>query len=486
MSIGPDIRTRLSTGARGSVIATVSAMAASFVSQVWLARRFGPEGLGEYNATSLFVTVLTTLLLLGVPVALAERVASLHETGDRREQEAVRGALTVTLVLGIGGVVLTAAAWPVFTGIARLADPAPLALLLAATMGAVLQSFLVTVLLARLRMGLATAVVLVQPLSVAGGLIASYGAAAMNGSILGALGFVSGGLGSTFVLVKEGIGPGRPQQETRRIGGATLAGTAVLYLTVLSTWLDRLVVVVIAGPAALGAFAVASFLGEAILRVPRNAGSFGTTAYARLAQDPIGVRRVLDSQVRIMSAFFIMAAAFLVSAGNGLLAVIFGEGFEIATTTLRLLAIALVPTGVALALAASAVGTRRHGRLAAALVVLVPLQVLLASVGARLFGIAGVALAGLVVWSFAVVILASGPAGRVARPGDGTLLRVVGVAAPTIVSALVIGSVLQAHWIVRGSLSTAIALAAVITFMLGEPERRILRRLGGQWGEATA
>lgn len=486
MSEPADIRSRLSAGARGSLIATILAMATSFVSQVWLARRFGPAGLGEYNATSLFVTILTTLLLLGIPIAISERVASLGEANDRAEAEAVSGALTVVLILGAVATATALVIWYPFTTIARMTAPAPLVLLAIATLGAVVQSFVISVLLARLQMALATAVVLAQPLSVIAGLALSYELGGIDGSTLGAIGFVTGGIGSAAVLVAEGIRPGRPRQETRRIGRTSVGGTTFLYLTLLQSWIDRLIVVVVAGPAALGAFAVASFLGEAILRVPRNAGSFGIAAYARLANDPIGLRRVLDSQIRIASAFFIIAAAFLVSAGNGLLAVIFGQGFEIATTTLRMLAIALVPTGVALALAAAAIGTHRQARLMAALVILVPVQIVLASIGAHYAGIGGVALAGLFLWSLAVVILAGGPREHVARPGGGTLLRIVGVAAPTIVAALVIGSDLDASWIIRGGLSTAIALLAVLVFLVGEPERRILRRLGGQLGEITA
>lgn len=486
MNEGSDIRDRLSAGARGSLIATVLAMGTSFISQVWLARRFGPGGLGEYNATSLFVTILTTLLLLGIPIAISERVASLGEAKDRAEDEAVSGALTIVLVLGAIATTAALIIWPPFTAIARLSAPAPLFLLAIATLGAVVQSFVISVLLARLQMKLATGVVLMQPVSVIAGLAASYAIRTIDGSTLGAIGFLAGGAASVLVLVAEGIRPGRPRKETRRIGRTSVAGTTFLYLTLLQSWIDRLVVVVIAGPAALGAFAVASFLGEAILRVPRNAGAFGIAAYARLANDPVGLRRVLNSQIRIASAFFIVAAAFLISAGNGLLAVIFGEGFEIATTTLRLLAIALVPTGVALALAAAAIGTHRHARLVVALVILVPVQVVLAAIGAHYAGIGGVALSGVLLWSLAVVILAGGPREHVARPGDGMLLRIVGVAAPTVVAALVIGSDLDANWIFRGALSVAIALIAVGTVLVGEPERRILRRLGGQVAEITA
>lgn len=462
-------------------------MAVSFVSHVWLARRFGPEGLGEYTATSVFLTVLTTLLLLGFPIAISERVASLHESRDTGEDEAMRGGLAVMLVLGTLASFAALASWNAFASVATLVGAAPAALIAAAALGAVLQSFVISVLLARLEMALATAIVLVQPLTVVLGLAGSYQVSGISGSQLGAAGFLAGGIASAGVLLGRGILPSWPRQETRRIARATVASTTALYLMLLHSWIDRLIVVVIAGPAALGAFAVASFLSEAILRIPRNAGSFGVSAYARLAGDKAGVRRVLDSQIRIGSAFFITAAALFLSAGNALLAVIFGEGFEVATTTLRLLAISLVPTGVALALAASAIGTGRHRTLAAVLVALVPLQAVLGSVGARYFGIAGVALAGLALWSVAVLILTTRRQDQAARPGDGTLLRVVGVAAPVLVAALVIGTASSLHWILRGSLSAGIALIVVSLVLVGPPERRILRRLGGQLGgDATA
>ena len=108
------LRDRLSAGARGQIVLTGSTMAASFISQVSLARRSGPDGIGEYAATTLFVVVLATLTTLGAPYALAQRIAALEASRDPTVALLIRAASSAALVLGVGTAAIAALLWSAF------------------------------------------------------------------------------------------------------------------------------------------------------------------------------------------------------------------------------------------------------------------------------------------------------------------------------------------------------------------------------------
>ena len=95
-----DLHERLSVAARGSVLVTLATMAVSLITQVWLARRFGPSGLGEYNATTLYVTSLATIATLGLSFTVLERIGAVARQGDLHVRRHVEGAFAVALTLG--------------------------------------------------------------------------------------------------------------------------------------------------------------------------------------------------------------------------------------------------------------------------------------------------------------------------------------------------------------------------------------------------
>jgi O-antigen/teichoic acid export membrane protein len=469
-----NIQHRLSSAARGSVAASVLAMGLSLVTQVWLARRSGPVGLGEYSATSLFLTVLSTLLLLGLPVAVAERVGRLEESGHDDAVDAAAAAFSLAIAVALVAGLVAAALWAPFVAATRLGGAAAVPIVALAAGSAVIQAVCVSVLMARLHMVAATVVVLAQPATVAAGIAVGYAISPLGGSPLAALGYLATGLAAVLVLLAGGTRPTTRASQLAPLAHRSLPATTLLYLTTLSGWIDRLIVVLVTGTAGLGAFAAPSFLTESVLRLPRNVGSFGVTAYARLADDPVGARRVLDSQIRLMSTFFVIAAAALLAAGDGILTFVFGPGFAVAFTTLRLLAIALVPMGIALALATNAAGGGRARRLTAVLALLLPIQIMLSASGAALFSIAGVALAEVILWTVAAGAFALGRPPT--PPRRWTLLRVVAAAASSELLAVAIAP--QAlPWPIKAITAAAFAAGVTLLVLVGEPERRLVRRL---------
>lgn len=229
----------------------MAAMGFSLLTQIAIARRLGASGLGEYNATGVFVMILVTVVLFGMPIALSERVSGLDESDDARALRATDGAFAIALLLGGIAFVACLLIWSPFVALAHLAAPAPTAVVAAAVLAAVLQSFGVNVLLARLEVVLATAIILLQPVTVAAGVIAVRTFPQLTGSQLLCYGLITSGSAALVMLLARGSRPVPHLDELRLSGRRAFPTTTVLYLTLLSGWLDRLVVSAIATPSSI-------------------------------------------------------------------------------------------------------------------------------------------------------------------------------------------------------------------------------------------
>lgn len=478
-----DIRARLTTAGRGNVLMTVAAMAASLVTQAWLGRAFGPAGLGAYAATSLFITVLATVTSLGAPIAGSQRIAHLEESRDRRADEAIASTLGLAIIMGLVAGAIGALSWQTFARLMGIAEAAPASFVFAAIIATVFANSVVSVLLAKLHMLAASVLVLAQPTAVAAGLAASQFGRPIDPSTLASAGFTALGIAAVIWTAAARNTPWLHADETKNLLRGILPATAALYPQILTTWVDRLVVGILAGPAILGAYSAAGAIADGLLRVPRNIGIFAVPAYARLAGDSVGVQRVLDSHIRIVSAFFIVAGTAFIASGAGLLTLIFGDAFAPAATAMQLLLVSLVPAGVSLTLITSAVGTGRQRASTRMLALLLPVQVVTTTVGTAFISIAGAALSQVVVWSVGVVLFFSQSRPEHDSAIVRTIVRIFGVGIPLWVFARVVGS-LDAAWLARAILGTVVATAAVSLFVVREPELRIVRRLLARQGAA--
>src|SRR5438046_2441598 len=110
-----DLRQRLLHAGRGTALLTIATMAASFVSQIWLAREFGPAGLGEYAATSLFIIFIATLGSAGLPLATSQAIASYEERikSDGRA-DPLGAAVTLAVVAAVFAGVVGSVSWVAF------------------------------------------------------------------------------------------------------------------------------------------------------------------------------------------------------------------------------------------------------------------------------------------------------------------------------------------------------------------------------------
>lgn len=476
-----DLRARLSVAGRASLLVSVAPIAASFVTQAWLARRFERVGLGEYHATGLFVAVLTTILLFGFPTAASQRIASLEERGSERVRLAKETTFAIAGLLGLVLAVLGLAAWPAFGRLFAITATPPGWLIAGAMLGGAISIFAVHMLLAELRMRTVTLLVLAQPAGVALGIVMTSAGAPLEAAHLAAIGFVASGAAAIAQLLGDGILPRPHADELRHLARSAAPATIVLYPTVLTGWVDRTIIGIVVGPSALGAYVAASALVDALQRVARGIGAFSVPAYARLAADPVGAQRVLESQLRITSAMFLLAGSVFIAAGSGMLSLIFGEGFGIAGTTLRLLAIALLPLGVSLVVASHVVGIDPLRASSRILVLLLPLHLVLGVVLTALFSIAGTALANLIVWSMGVLLYGAHARREHASLPWRPLMHIAGVGIPLFVASWYIG-LQPIPWQLRATASLILAIPIVLVVIIREAERRVLRRVVSRAG----
>lgn len=446
----------------------------SLFSQVWLARRFGPNGIGEYSATTLFLTVVSVISALGMPIVTTRRVASAEQ--ERQDiRPMIAAAMSITAVQAIGAAVIAWASWPLFSYVARIPvrDAAPLVPLAAAVL--VLQYLGVSILMGRLRFTDVTLIAAVQPLAVMSCVALSYAEVRVDGVLMGVTGATATGLaGIAFLAVQRAMSLPHGA-EVRSLMSEAIRGFGVVHVSLVASWIDRAVAAFVAGPAGLGAFAVASSATESALRISRTTGTFGVAAYARLRADPVGALRVLDSHVRLGASVFLVMGASVASGGGGLLALIFGPGFVPAVTTLQLLGVALLPMGltyIVTSRAAGAVGLTLSARSTIALVIV---QATASLVGALLFSIAGIALASVLVWTLALIVhtQASVKAGELAAI---VIARPILVSVPVLAIALMLGRA-PLPLFVQLSVGTSIAVAASLAFLITRPEWRLIRRL---------
>lgn len=454
-------------------------MGTSFVAQVLLGRRFGPAGLGEYHATTLFVIALTTVGFGGLAPVVTERLAHADESaGDTRD---VAGTTLVAIVV-VGAMLALVAwvAWPVFASVTRLSDPVGPAWVAAAAAGSVLISGATSFLMARLNVLRATAVALAQPAAVLAGLVLERTGTAISGSELAIVGVLASGAAGAIVLARELLSGVKI-----RLGAvASLLKPAVfasttLYPTFFATWLERALIGALLGPSALGAYAAASAPVEAVSRIAKGIGTFSIPAYARLEAEGLRGGRVFESHLRVIAAFLLVAAAVLMTTGPALLRVLFGPGFSLADTTLRLLAVALVPYGLVVTFSGNVLGTQRAPQTARVLVALVPVHASLVVAGARSFAIAGVALVSAITWTVVAVAL-SAPWSERGLVRTQTAMRVAVVTGPIIFFSWVVGAIADPVLATAAGLaSSAIGVVA----LLGEADRQLVARVlhRGSW-----
>lgn len=324
------------------------AVAAGFASNWILARTLGPEGKGAVTYVGTTIWVAVTLGGLGFASAAVQHI------GKRRYD-----ARTVVGVQLVAGLVLGVLAGGVAAGIlygaqerlglpfhaVLLAPPLVTAALIAANLHGVLIGRGQILTMNRLQVitpvvWAATAwVVLSSGVRSLGPLIGAWFGAQFVAPI------------ATLAVVLSRVPPARGKM--REAAGSSISfglesyAAGLLWTLVLR--LDALLLGVMAGPAALGLYSVATLLGETLWYVPR-ALTLALTPRIASRTAPEALSLTLRA-VRMGVALVALGALFLLIASPWLIHLVFGDRFDGSIAPLRLLLPGIIANAVASPLA---------------------------------------------------------------------------------------------------------------------------------------
>lgn len=415
---------RLARSATITLTARLAALALGFVSAIILARALGPAGRGQYALIALIPALIQFAGGFGLDQATTYLVAR------RREQTAAIG-LTLASAAALLGLLLVAfyavldriPAYADYLSAARvqprlvwvLVALLPISLPTSVMSGAILglerfRSYnLVTLVWPVVNLGLLFGLVVILNQGVGGAVLASAGA-------------------SVFALVAAAaalfyLAPGRRRWDSAVVKEACSYGARAH--TANLAWFihyraDMLLVGYMAGPAALGFYAVAVGLAEKLYLAP---SAVGTVIFPRVAATNPGEARRLTPRAVRHSLWLTLAMALTIAAiARPLVRGLFGASFVPAAVPLWLLLPGVVSLAMGRVLSADLNGRGLPGDVARANASMAVLNLLLNLWWIPLWGIAGAALATSISYSAAVLLLARRYV-RVAEVGWSELLR---------------------------------------------------------------
>lgn len=379
---------------------------AGFGTGILGARFLGPSGLGAATVA------LTIGLIAGVVFNVGLNIAAIYLLGRRKEErEAIVGSLTrLALVAGACALLITAASWPILSGLVRAEGRGylgPLAGLIAASV--ILYEFGGALVLGLRRMGTYAIAELVR-----GGatlvltlLVLAAIAASDGGFVLAAAGGYASGALVSFIATRRMLGH-LPLTWDAPIARAALSigvrGQLGNILQYLNLRLDQLLVPALLQLQAAGIYAIAVRVSEVVAQIASSAASLIFPAVA--TRDEVASTELTERTVRLAILLVSATAIVLGVISEPLLVVGFGEDFRSGTATVRILLVAMVPLAAARILAGDLKGRGRPGLVSAVMVATLALTVTFDLLLIPMLGIEGAGLASLAAYSGSAVLLA--------------------------------------------------------------------------------
>lgn len=470
------LRQRIVVATREQTAIAVLILIASFIAQVGVARRFGPPGLGEYAGTTLVVVFASLVAISALPLAASEAVARHLELGEREASRTVAfTGFALSLASSAVVAIVTWMAWGPIADLLQLREPVPaLAIALAiASTGAL--HYVPLTFLARLDARTPGLITIAQPFAVVAALGWDTFAPGVRPGVMAVLGYASGGAVAAVAFLLSNPRPRVGRAALAHLVRQTLRSLPLLYANVISAWVDRLLVSLLLGPAALGTYQAAAALTEGVLRLPRNLSAFLISAYARItAGHAERLAEAMRVHAQLSIAFASVLAAALLAGADGITTTLFGPGLAAASAPLRVLTAALPPGVLALSLSSAATGAATTFGLSVSRYA-IPLQVALLVVLTPRFGVLGAAIAH--VAAIAATFVGYLWLWRQERPTVSAALwrsLAVGLAAVAIAAAV---ASLELPWVVRSVAAALLVAALVSRTLVGAEERAAIRGL---------
>lgn len=333
--------------ATGNAAARAAALAALAAATVVVARTSGPEGVGMYTLVRVLSGTLPVLVSCGLPGAVPFFLAGRGRDDPRLP--------TTIAAMTLAASAAASALWLALSPLLQDAFFDSLSVgLVAAAAAAVATQLAVSVgktALQALEMRDCNVVVALEELT----FLPSYGAVLLFGArgmaaIIAALvaaHLVTAGVAWTLLLRRGFLrGAGRPDRRlARTIAGYGIRGHLGTLLAFLNLRLDFAILGALAGPAVVGAYAVASKVAE-LLRVPSLATTYVLYPRFAAADDAVALR---DARTLMPRAAALVAAGAvpLALASVLLLPLVYGEAFRPAVVPALILIAGLSAEGAA-------------------------------------------------------------------------------------------------------------------------------------------
>jgi O-antigen/teichoic acid export membrane protein len=329
-SAGSDATTVLTLG--------ILATAIGFPTSIIVARTLGPEGKGVVALASTVAGYSTTMLGLGVDVAMVHFSGRAPETARSLARMAVRLGVLLGVLAAVGGAVLLLTVYR-----DRIPDPVmPWALLLVA-LGPV---WLVTAYFQSIVIGIGRLVevsvvqFLNALLTLVGAVVLVVGLGFGSNGWLATLGlvFVVSGLLTLVISLRAGVVPSAGDHGERSYAEVVGYGMRAYFGTLLQGLnyrLDFFLVAFFLPISQAGLYSIAVAATEILWVVPNNLGSVLMQRAARLPQ--VESDRLTQAVTRLTSLFLIVSSAVLAFVARPLVTWIFGSAFRGSVTPLLLL-----------------------------------------------------------------------------------------------------------------------------------------------------
>lgn len=384
--------------AAGNAAARAVALAALAAATIVVARTSGPQGVGMYTLLRVLSGTLPVLMSCGLPGAVPFFLAGTHRDDSRL-------ATTVIAMTGAASVA-AGALWLVSAALLQRAffDPLSVGLVTVAAAAAATQlpvSVGKTALQAT-DMRACNIVVALEEVSFlpAYGTLLLFGARGMSAIIAAmVIAHLVTAASAWALLLRRGflVGAGRPDRRlARTIAGYGLRGHAGSLLSFLNLRLDFAILGVLAGPAVVGAYAVASKVAE-VLRVPSLAMTYVLYPRFAAADDADALR---DARALLPRAVALVAAGALplALAAVFVLPLAYGEAFRPAVVPALILILGLSLEGAAAVATALLYGNGHPGLNSLAMALGLVVTVLLDFALIPRFGAVGAAAASTVAY----------------------------------------------------------------------------------------
>jgi O-antigen/teichoic acid export membrane protein len=331
----------------GNIAARLASLGSLFIATLLVARGGGPAVVGAYALLRVLPSLLGMVVSAGLPGAIAYFLAGTHKE-DRR--------LPLTLVaMAVGGGIAGAALWasgarffgPVLfpelsTGLVVLAAGAVITRLLVVTAKSCSQG--------SDDLWGANRVILMEELM----FLPAYGAlwlVGLRGYAIVVAGLLIADVATSTVawtrLVRRGFfrGAARPSRDlARRVAGYGLRAQLGGVITQLNLRLDFVILSLLAGPAVLGIYAIASKFAE-LVKILSMALAY--VLYPRFTKD--GAVRAVARARRVMPKAGLLSAGAVVPlwlAAGFVIPAFYGSAFESAVLPARIILLGLVLEGV--------------------------------------------------------------------------------------------------------------------------------------------